>query len=84
LNIDSGSRHLKFNDQAKSIFFVNSIEPVIVVNSNLCTMHKKWLDSMRKYSTLITQSNEILQVKYFDKQRTHIEEIAKDPIISSL
>ena len=84
LNIDSGSRYLKFNEQAKSMFFVNSIEPVIVVNSNLCAMHKKWLDSMRKYSTLITQSNEILQVKYFNKQRNHIEEIVRDPMITSI
>jgi len=84
LNIDSGSRYLKFNDQAKSMFFVNSIEPVIVVNSNLCSMHKKWLDSMRKYATLITQSNEILQVKYFNKQRAHIEEIVRGPIITSI
>ena len=84
LNIDSGGRYLKFNNQTKSIFFVNSIEPVIVVNANLCAMHKKWLDSMRKYATLITQSNEILQVKYFNKQRNHIEEIVKGPIITSL
>jgi len=84
MNIDSGSRYIKFDELKKSMFFVNSIEPITVMNSNLCAMHKKWLDSMRKYSTLITQSNEILQVKYFNKQRTHIEEIADNPVIISL
>jgi len=75
LNIDSGSRYIKYNEQMKSMFIVNSIEPVTVVNSNLCALHKKWLESMRKYATLITQSNEILQVKYFNKQRDYIEEM---------
>ena len=84
LNIDSCSRFIKFDDQMKSIFFVNSIEPVTIMNSNLCTMHKKWLDSMRKYTTLITQSNEILQVKYFNKQRATIEEISESSLIVSL
>ena len=84
LNIDSCSRYIKYDDQMKSIFFVNSIEPVTIINSNLCTMHKKWLDSMRKYTTLITQSNEILQVKYFNKQRATIEEISDNALIVSL
>jgi len=81
LNIDSSSRFMKFDEQMRSMFFVNSIEPVVVMNPNLCTMHKKWLDSMRKYATLITQSNEILQVKYFNKQRNYIEEISDNSII---
>ena len=83
LNIDSSSRFIKFDEQAKSLFFVNSIEPVIVMNPSLCTMHKRWLESMRKYATLITQSNEILQVKYFNKQRNFIEEISDDSLIIS-
>jgi len=84
LNIDSSSRYLKFNGQEKSIFFVNSIEPIIAENPNLCSLQKKWLDSMRKYAILITQSNEILQVKYFNKQRSYIEEMADASIIFSL
>ena len=75
LNIESSSQYIKYDDQIKSLFFINSIEPLTISNSILCARHKKWLDSMRKYSTLITQSNEILQVKYFDKQRSYIAEI---------
>jgi hypothetical protein len=75
LKIESSSRYIKCDDQVKSQFFINSIEPIIISDPNLCFIHKKWLDSMRKYATLITQSNEILQVKYFHKQRSYIEEI---------
>ena len=75
LNLESSSRFIRCGERVKSQFFVNSIEPLTNNNPLLCTIHKKWLDSMRKYATLITQSNEILQVRYFNKQRSHIKEI---------
>jgi len=75
LNIESCSRYIKSEDEVKSMFFVNSMEPIVILNPYVCKMHKRWLDSMRKYATLITQSNEILQVRYFNKQRALIEEL---------
>ena len=75
LNIESSSLYIKNNDQTKSQFYVNALEPLSVSNPSLCELHKKWLDSMRKYATLITQSNEILQVQYFNKQRSYIDKI---------
>jgi len=84
LNIDACSRYLRCEEQSKSLFFVNAVEPIIITNQTLCETHKKWLESMRKYATLITQSNEILQVRYFNKQRTHIKEIEEFSNIFSL
>jgi len=77
LNIEASSQYIKCEEQVKSLFFVNVIEPVAVNNPTLCAIHKKWLDSIRKYATLITQSNEILQVRYFNKQRAFIEELTE-------
>jgi len=76
LNIESSSRFTEFNEHVQSQFFIEAIEPINISNLNLCALHKKWLDSRRKYSTLISLSNEILQVKYFNKQRAYTEEIA--------
>ena len=84
LNIESSSRIIKYDEQIRSQFFVNSIEPILITNPNLCTVHKKWLDSMRKYATLITQSNEILQVRYFNKQRSTIDGIKDIPHFHSV
>ena len=75
LSIESSSRYIKYEDHVKSQFYVNSMEPLTITNMNLCATHKKWLDSIRKYATLITQSNEILQVKYFNKQRALIDKM---------
>jgi len=77
LNVESSSRYVKYGEQVQSQFYVDAMEPIIIANPNLCGIHKKWIDSMRKYATLITQSNEILQVRYFNKQRTYIEESGK-------
>jgi len=74
MNVESSSRYVKYGEQIKSQFYINAMEPITIANTNLCGMHKKWLDSMRKYATLITQSNEILQVRYFNKQRAYIED----------
>jgi len=84
LNIESSSQYIRYEKQVNSLFFVNVIEPVNITNPNLCAIHKKWLDSMRKYATLITQSNEILQVRYFNKQRGYIEELTESTPITSL
>jgi len=74
MNVESSSRYVKYGEQIKSQFYADAMEPITISNANLCGIHKKWIDSMRKYATLITQSNEILQVRYFNKQRVYIEE----------
>ena len=84
MNVESNSRYIKYADQVKSQFYVNGMEPITISNPNLCEMHKKWLDSMRKYATLITQSNEILQVRYFNKQRIYVEGSNGDTTISKV
>ena len=84
LSVESSSRYIKYDKQVTSQFFVNSVEPLIIKNPNLCAIHKKWLDSLRKYATLITQSNEILQVRYFNKQRSYIEDIIDNSSIISI
>jgi len=82
LNVESCSEYIKCNDEIKSQFYISSVEPVSVINPALCAIHKRWLDSMRKYSTLITQSNELLQVRYFNKQRKYIDDILENPFYS--
>jgi len=84
LNIESNSRFTEFDNQVQSQFFIESVEPITISNKELCTIHKKWIDSMRKYSTLISLSNEILQVRYFNKQRTYIEEITENGNLTPL
>jgi hypothetical protein len=42
-------------------------------NAVICERQKNWIDSLKKYAVLITQSNEMERFKYFNNQRAGIE-----------
>ncbi|MDH6309318.1 hypothetical protein M2451_002796 [Dysgonomonas sp. PFB1-18] len=45
---------------------------VTTTNPEFCRRQKEWLDSMARYTTLITQCNEKEQIEFFNKQREYI------------
>jgi hypothetical protein len=56
----------------EAIFWIFSINPVNIFSPELCKLQKKWLLSLKRQSTLISQSNEILQNDFFDSQRAFL------------
>lgn len=56
----------------ESLFWIFTVNPIIIRNTDLYLLQKSWLDSLKRQSTLITQSNEILQSEFFDKQRQYL------------
>lgn len=75
INIDSNSSYNCWNNNSISSFDFHFFETITFLNTEINETHKHWLESLKKYSTLITQSNEIIQAAYFEKQRKHIEEV---------
>jgi hypothetical protein len=73
--IETSSSYFKYGDKVKSAIYLFAMEPIEINNEIICGFHKKWMDNAKKYSTMITLSNEILQAKFFNKQRTIIEKI---------
>jgi len=61
-----------------SLYWLYPTKPIVVVNQEICSMQKRWLDSFKKYSILITQSNELLQENFLDKQKTYIDSIKNE------
>lgn len=59
------------NSQVSSIrvFAINLID---TQNVNLCRIHKEWILSLKRYSTLITQSNEMDRLAFLNKQLEYI------------
>jgi hypothetical protein len=78
LDIETNTTWASYGNGSGSFFWIYSISPTIICNEKVNTMHKKWLETLKKYSVLITQSNEILQVNFIDKQRKYIENITQD------
>ncbi|MDR3338808.1 MAG: hypothetical protein LBT25_01720 [Candidatus Symbiothrix sp.] len=74
-NVETNSYYHKYDNKFASYFFLYSIESIVTADSRICAKHRKKLYSLKKYSSLITQSNEILQAKYFAQQRAYIENL---------
>lgn len=76
-SIDSNYLYGKYNQNEVSQFWVYPANPIIVNNPEVCAVQKKWIESIKKYSTLITQSNEIRQSEFLNTQREQITGMTK-------
>jgi hypothetical protein len=73
LSINTNSGYLKYDGTVKSVFWVFPGNPILIFNSELCDLQKRWLIFLKRQSTLISQSNEILQMEFFDKQKEYFK-----------
>ena len=81
LNISCNTSYTVWDDNAESGFWYNLSYPMLTQNKKILDGHKHWIDSLKKYSTLITQSNELLQADYFNEQRGYIKNISDNILL---
>lgn len=85
-NIESNSIYTCYDDKMLSSVWIAPTSTIQIFRSDVCTNHKKWIDSLRRFSILITQSNDILLGKFINKQREYLDlmcsysEIKQDPL----
>ncbi|MDR2627858.1 MAG: hypothetical protein LBC40_07480 [Dysgonamonadaceae bacterium] len=72
ISIEGNSNYIRFDQSMSSYYFTDMVNSIIISDEQICTMHKEWIESLKKYSTLITQSGEILQSEYFEQQRANV------------
>jgi len=72
LCINSNTVYYNYDDTVDSLFWVFTINPVIIRNSGIISMQLKWLNSLKRQSALISQSNEIKQAEFFYQQREFV------------
>lgn len=70
-NIDLEASYIHFEcDGCENSFLrVFSINIVDSQNPAICNIQKEWIDSLKRYSTLISESGEIQRIGFFNKQR---------------
>jgi len=73
--INSNTVYLEYDDISEVHYWIYSNNPMVIRNSEISNIQKKWFLSLKKSSTLITQSNEILQADFFDTQRKLINKL---------
>jgi len=78
LNIGSNCIHLENDNNTCFVIWINSTEPITIFNHNVCSVQKKLMLSLKKYSTLITQCNELSRSIFFKKQRESIMKMKEE------
>jgi len=77
LEIGANSSVTIADDNMAVHFWIHFIDPIIVNNDVVCNIHKDWLDSLKKYSMLITHSGEIVREEFLSRQYSYIENIVQ-------
>ncbi len=78
LNIYSNSFYIECEESTASFFYQYNPYPFMTLNANLCAFHREWLETLKKYSILMTASNEALQIDFFSKQRQYLSDLIED------
>lgn len=75
LSMESNSRFIRFDDDWAALISLNNIYDLRIKNPEECRLIEVWLNSLKRDSTLITESSEWLQVKYFNRQHEYLDNI---------
>ncbi len=67
--LDSSYVHAESASFECSMHWTYFVDTYNLYNSSICKMQKDWIESLKRYSTLITQTGEMQRVEFFNKQR---------------
>jgi len=80
LDIETNINCATFDGSIASLHWMHPVNSICIVNQEICRMQKRWIESIKKYSILITLSNEILQAEFINKQIEYLSNLRKELI----
>lgn len=80
-NIDSNTMYITSDTYVESSFWNCYGYPIQTTNPEITARHKSWLDSLKKYATLISRSNELVQADFINQQRKYINNITNEMLL---
>lgn len=75
IDLDSTYIHYECSEVEMALFRLYSMSTIESHNNEVCRIHKEWIDSFKRYSTLITQSGERQRYMYLSRQREAIQNL---------
>lgn len=69
ISIDATYTYIECDDFESSRFRIHTIDGIETKNPSICKKQKLWIDSLKKFSVMISQSGEIERINFFKKQR---------------
>jgi len=76
--IYSNSSLTQNDNDTYSFFYHQNLHPMICHDMRLNTLHENYLQSHKRQSILISNSNEELQIRFFEKQHAYLEKLIED------
>lgn len=73
INIESSCSLIKSDNSQIAHFRVYGIGGITSFDSQLLEVHQIWIESMKRYSILITGSADLIRKEYFNEQRKAVE-----------
>ena len=75
VDLEASYLHFECDDWSFAQVRVFSISAIDSYDERLCQIQKDWIDSLKKYSVLISGSGEIQRFEYMNKQRGYINKV---------
>ena len=72
INFEATYTYIEKGDFQISLFRVYSINSQ---NSQICTLQKNWIQSLKRHSTLISESGEVQRITFMEEQKNIIEQL---------
>jgi hypothetical protein len=72
LYIKTNCIHYNYDGNQICQMWMSPVNPIVIENPDICSMFQHLLKSSKKYSTLVTHSNEINQSSFLQKQHEYI------------
>ena len=77
IDLEASYVHFESGENNLAQVRVFSISAIDTYDERLCRLQKEWIESLKKYSVLISKSGEIQRFEYMNKQRGYINKIPK-------
>lgn len=75
VNIDMTYIYLEYGHHSFSVHRPYFIDSLYFYNEKICQKQKEWIESLKRYSTPISQSGEMQRFEYFTQQKQLIEKM---------
>ncbi|MCC8145864.1 MAG: hypothetical protein LIO93_05370, partial [Bacteroidales bacterium] len=77
LNLNSNTIYFRYDDIEETDIWSFSPNPIYIKDPVSCSVHRKWLHSLRRYSALISGANENIFYDFMNKQYDYVRNIDK-------
>ncbi|MDR0976934.1 MAG: hypothetical protein LBL78_04160 [Prevotellaceae bacterium] len=75
-DVTQNSINVRVDDLMSSFYWVDPANMMVTIDENMCHFHRRWLHSLKKYSSSISSSNQALRSEFFANQRRFLDSIA--------